>query len=104
MYGPESDHPSEGSYSCATGTAAWMLIVVRPDVEGLRWCWTSPAPRGLSIRLLSLASCILHRVVVKKFVNRPMVSSMIGAEDGTLFQLCLVDDWRADAIDFATRI
>ena len=65
IYGPESDRPGEGSHSCATDTAAWMLIVVRPELEGLRWCWASPAPRGLSICLLYPISCIQHRVVVK---------------------------------------
>lgn len=42
IYGPESDHPGEGSHSWATGTAAWTLIVlwewifgVRPEMDGL---------------------------------------------------------------------
>ena len=43
IYGPESDRPGEGSHSWATGTAAWMLVVVwewmlgvRPELVGLR--------------------------------------------------------------------
>jgi hypothetical protein len=36
IYGPESDRPGEGSYSWATGTAAWTLVVVWEWMPGAR--------------------------------------------------------------------
>jgi hypothetical protein len=58
--GPESDRPGEGSYSWATGTAAWTLVVVWEWMPGVR----PEFGEGGSIPILLVVKRFVHKAVL----------------------------------------